>query len=99
MLIPAVLLACFAGTTTLELDPSLYVPSSIHSAPYTTMTEELTPIVLDFGGVEILWDDQTETFSAMVGGNLVNDLVTGTTGAGYGELVGAKPMTDDWHVR
>ena len=23
----------------------------------------------------------------------------GTTGAGYGELVGAKPMTDDWHVR
>ena len=24
---------------------------------------------------------------------------TGTTGAGYGELNGAKPLTDDWHVR
>ncbi|MFK7962943.1 MAG: phytanoyl-CoA dioxygenase family protein [Burkholderiaceae bacterium] len=24
---------------------------------------------------------------------------SGTTGAGYGELVGAKPMTDAWHVR
>jgi len=24
---------------------------------------------------------------------------SGTTGAGYGELVGAKPMSDDWHVR
>ena len=24
---------------------------------------------------------------------------TGTTGAGYGELVGAKPLTDAWHVR
>lgn len=24
---------------------------------------------------------------------------TGTTGAGYGELVGAKPLTDDWHIR
>lgn len=24
---------------------------------------------------------------------------SGTTGAGYGELVGAKPMTDEWHVR
>ena len=24
---------------------------------------------------------------------------SGTTGAGYGELVGAKPLTDDWHVR
>jgi len=23
----------------------------------------------------------------------------GTTGAGYGELVGAKPMTQEWHVR
>jgi Phytanoyl-CoA dioxygenase (PhyH) len=23
----------------------------------------------------------------------------GTTGAGYGELQGAKPLTDDWHVR
>jgi ectoine hydroxylase-related dioxygenase (phytanoyl-CoA dioxygenase family) len=23
----------------------------------------------------------------------------GTTGAGYGELVGAKPLTEDWHVR
>lgn len=23
----------------------------------------------------------------------------GTTGAGYGELNGAKPLTDDWHVR
>ena len=24
---------------------------------------------------------------------------TGTTGIGYGELVGAKPLTDPWHVR
>ncbi|MCP5155558.1 MAG: phytanoyl-CoA dioxygenase family protein [Ectothiorhodospiraceae bacterium] len=24
---------------------------------------------------------------------------TGTTGAGYGELVGAKPLTEDWHIR
>ena len=24
---------------------------------------------------------------------------TGTTGAGYGELNGAKPLTDPWHVR
>jgi hypothetical protein len=24
---------------------------------------------------------------------------TGTTGAGYGELNGAKPLTDSWHVR
>ena len=24
---------------------------------------------------------------------------TGTTGAGYAELVGAKPLTDAWHVR
>ena len=24
---------------------------------------------------------------------------TGTTGAGYGELVGAKAMTEDWHIR
>ena len=24
---------------------------------------------------------------------------TGTTGAGYGELVGAKPLTEAWHVR
>ena len=24
---------------------------------------------------------------------------TGTTGAGYGELVGAKPLTDPWHIR
>ncbi len=23
----------------------------------------------------------------------------GTTGAGYGELVGAKPLTQEWHVR
>ena len=23
----------------------------------------------------------------------------GTTGAGYGELIGAKPLTDAWHVR
>jgi hypothetical protein len=23
----------------------------------------------------------------------------GTTGAGYGELNGAKPLTDAWHVR
>ena len=24
---------------------------------------------------------------------------TGTTGAGYGELTGAKPLTDEWHIR
>ena len=24
---------------------------------------------------------------------------TGTTGAGYGELNGAKPLTEPWHVR
>jgi len=23
----------------------------------------------------------------------------GTTGAGYGELNGAKPLTEDWHTR
>jgi hypothetical protein len=23
----------------------------------------------------------------------------GTTGAGYAELVGAKPLTQEWHVR
>ncbi len=27
------------------------------------------------------------------------DCPPGTTGAGYGELNGAKPLTDDWHVR
>ena len=24
---------------------------------------------------------------------------TGTTGIGYGELVGAKPLTEAWHIR
>ena len=24
---------------------------------------------------------------------------TGTTGVGYGELVGAKPLTEAWHIR
>jgi hypothetical protein len=29
----------------------------------------------------------------------VGDTPAGTTGAGYGELNGAKPLTEDWHIR
>ncbi len=88
MLFATTLIALVASSGALSDDPSLYVPFSLHDAAYMTVTEELSPIVLDYSGVEILWDDQTEEFSATVGGNDVNDLVTGTTAEGFPSFEG-----------
>jgi len=49
--------------------------------------------------VRLSCDVRYQTASADLDPRYFGPNPTGTTGAGYGELVGAKPMTEDWHVR
>ena len=51
------------------------------------------------GRVRLSCDVRYQVASAELDGRYFGANPTGTTGAGYGELVGAKPMTEDWHVR
>lgn len=44
-------------------------------------------------------DVRYQPLSAAVDERYFNADPTGTTGAGYGELVGAKPLNEPWHVR
>ena len=72
----------------LREDPSLYRALEVHAAPFATVADGLAPLVLDHGGVEILWDGFEERFHVAVSGTVISDLVTGTNGAGYPSFEG-----------
>jgi hypothetical protein len=83
MFLTPILCAALAQSVPLSSDPSLYEPGSAGRLLLTSGTEELAPMVHDYGGVSIFWDSANAEFTVTVGGNDVNDLVTGLTPEGY----------------
>lgn len=51
------------------------------------------------GRVRVSCDARWQPAHRIVDPRYMEPDVTGTTGAGYGELNGAKPLTEEWHVR
>jgi ectoine hydroxylase-related dioxygenase (phytanoyl-CoA dioxygenase family) len=51
------------------------------------------------GRVRLSCDVRWQPASDAIDSRYVGERPAGTTGAGYGELNGAKPLTEDWHTR
>ncbi|MBT6156729.1 MAG: hypothetical protein HOL01_17670 [Planctomycetaceae bacterium] len=51
------------------------------------------------GRVRLSCDVRWQPAAEPIDPRYVGDNPPGTTGAGYGELNGAKPLTEDWHIR
>ena len=101
MLLSMVVVSVSLHTGELSQDPSLYVAYDMFEAPFTLMTSEVAPLVIDEAEIEILWDDQAEEFSATISSGAVHDLVTGTTAEGYPSFEGkftpgAVPTLHGW---
>ena len=53
----------------------------------------------DTGRVRVSCDARWQAADLDIDKRYMGDRPEGTTGAGYAELNGAKPLTEQWHVR
>lgn len=88
MVIAMICAAIGAASVGDSCDPTAYRAFPIVASYCAYSHSELAPVIIDQSGLEILWDDQSGEFIVTINNVTVNDLVTGTTGAGHPSFEG-----------